>query len=214
MKHLKISLLAAGMLCLGNIQAQQSSVGANLVNSNQYQEAPVSHQHVHNHGSTSIGTSTVQAQGTFANQASSGNGHCKTFELNQAHYQSRGLLNQFNTESLEAAQNVSPVGIDKTPGVNTISVIFHVVHNPNNPAENVSNANIMDVFNDLSEDFQLLNADAGNVRPGFGFTPADANINFCLATQDPSGTPLVELGVVRVSATEDWYNSDAGEGIK
>ena len=46
------------------------------------------------------------------------------------------------------------------------------------------------------------------------FTPADANINFCLATQTPTGTPLAELGVVRVSTTEDWYNSDGGEENK
>jgi hypothetical protein len=102
----------------------------------------------------------------------------------------------------------------RTPGVNTISVIFHVVHNPNNPAENVSNALFMQVFNDIQEDFQLLNADASNARGGFGFVPADANINFCLATKTPAGVPLTEVGVVRVSTTEDWYNSDGGEENK
>ncbi len=143
-----------------------------------------------------------------------GNHVCKTFELNQQHYQDRGILLEFNQSSLQGAMNTNPVLLNKTPGVNTISVIFHVVHNPNNPAENVSNALIMQVFNDLTEDYQLLNADASNARTGLGFTPADANINFCLATQDPSGNPLAEVGVIRVATTEDWYDSDNGEQNK
>ena len=61
------------------------------------------------------------------------------------------------------------------------------------------NALIMQVFDDLVEDFQLLNANAANARTQFGFVPADCDINFCLATQDPSGNPLSEVGVVRVT---------------
>jgi PKD repeat protein len=74
----------------------------------------------------------------------------------------------------------------------------------------------MQVYNDLVEDYQLLNANASNARTGppFNFVPADANINFCLATQDESGTPLFELGVVRVATTEAWYDSDGGEENK
>lgn len=141
---------------------------------------------------------------------------CNTYDLNQQHYQDRGLLNEFNQSSMAGAQSVTSQAILKTPGVNTISVIFHVVHNPNNPAENVSNALIMQVFNDLTEDYQLLNSNASNARTGapFNFSPADANINFCLATQDPSGTPLMELGVIRVATTEGWYDSNSGEENK
>ena len=143
-----------------------------------------------------------------------GDHRCKTFELNQQHYQNRGVLIEFNQGYLQHAQQVSNFGIPKTSGTNEISVIFHVVHNPNNPAENVSNAAIMAVFDDLVEDYLLLNADAANARSQFGFTPADANINFCLATQDPSGNPLSEIGVVRVATNEDWYDSDNGEENK
>lgn len=141
---------------------------------------------------------------------------CKTFDLTQQHYLDRGLLNEFNQSALSGAQSISSQGFPETPGINTISVIFHVVHNPNNPAENVSNALITQVFNDLTEDYQLLNSNASNARTGtpFNFIPADANINFCLATQDESGTPLGELGVIRVSTTEGFYNSNAGEENK
>jgi len=138
--------------------------------------------------------------------------HCKTFELNQAHYAERGLLDEFNAQALLGAKNADGSGLNKTPGVNTISIIFHVVHNPNNPAENVSYGDIMGVYNDLSEDYLLQNANAANARGGF--TPFNAGINFCLATQMPDGTPLTEPGVIRVSTNEGWYDSDNNEENK
>lgn len=143
-----------------------------------------------------------------------GNHTCKAHELTQKHYEDRGVWQQFNQSYYNSTSNIQVPQSMKTPGVNTISVIFHVVHNPASPAENVSNALIMQVFQDIQEDFQLLNADAANARTSFGFTPADANINFCLATQTPTGVPLTEVGVVRVSTTEDWYDSDNGEENK
>ena len=143
-----------------------------------------------------------------------GHNACRSHELTQKYYESIGVWEQFNTDYLENTSKVKPPASAKTPGVNTIAVIFHVVHNPNNPAENVSYADIMDVFNDIQEDFQLMNADASQARSQFGFIPADANINFCLATRTPSGTPLAEQGVIRVSTSEDWYNSDGGEENK
>lgn len=144
--------------------------------------------------------------------AQSGQHTCASHELTRKYYQQAGLLHQFNQESMQAAMN-TPAYPLKTSGVNEISVIFHVVYNPNNPAENVSNALIMQVFQDLTEDYQLLNADAANARTGapFSYVPADANINFCLATQDPNGNPLTELGVVRVATTEDYYNINGEE---
>ena len=88
----------------------------------------------------------------------------------------------YQQHSYQVTTYVAP----KTSGVNEISVIFHDVHNPNNPSENVSNALIMQVFDDLVEVYQLLYANAANDRTGLGFIPADADINFLLSTQDPS----------------------------
>lgn len=143
-----------------------------------------------------------------------GGNQCGSHELTQKYYQEQGLWEQFNKDYKKGTENPIVPNINKTPGINTIAVIFHVVHNPNNPAENVSNAQIMQVFNDIQQDFQLLNADASQARTNFGFVPADANINFCLATRTPTGSPLTELGVIRVSTTEDWYNSNGGEENK
>lgn len=136
---------------------------------------------------------------------------CAMHDLNQQHYASRGLLNEFNQSSLQGAQNASNLTFPETPNSNEISVIFHVVHNPNNPAENVSGAAILALFQELQEDYQLLNADVNMVRSGLGFAPADCDINFCLATQDENGVPLGEPGVVRVATTEDFYDFSNGE---
>ncbi len=139
--------------------------------------------------------------------------NCKSHELTEQHFTASGQnFNQMVVDDHNQIAAEEPIAMVKTPGVNTISVIFHVVYNT--PAENVSNALIMQVFNDLVEDYQLLNADASGARTGFGFIPADANINFCLATQTPAGVPLAEPGVVRVSTTETFYDSDNGEENK
>ncbi len=151
---------------------------------------------------------------TTLTTSSPGDHSCAMHDLNESHYASRGLLNEYHQSSLAGAQAASSMNFPETPGVNEISVIFHVVHNPNNPAENVSNAQIMALFTELQEDYQLLNSDASMVRSGFGFTPADCDINFCLATQDPNGVPLTEIGVVRVATTEDYYDHANGEENK
>ena len=138
---------------------------------------------------------------------------CKSHELTQQYYEEQGIWDAVqiqNYQEIQDAQVANPT--QKTPGTNTISIIFHVVYNT--PAENVSNALIMQVYNDLVEDFSLTNANQVNARTGFGFIPANPNINFCLATQTPTGTPLTEIGVVRVPTSEVWYNSDGGEENK
>eukprot|EP00353_Schmidingerella_taraikaensis_P014444 CAMPEP_0185593436 /NCGR_PEP_ID=MMETSP0434-20130131/71456_1 /TAXON_ID=626734 ORGANISM="Favella taraikaensis, Strain Fe Narragansett Bay" /NCGR_SAMPLE_ID=MMETSP0434 /ASSEMBLY_ACC=CAM_ASM_000379 /LENGTH=226 /DNA_ID=CAMNT_0028220009 /DNA_START=9 /DNA_END=686 /DNA_ORIENTATION=+ len=139
---------------------------------------------------------------------------CVMHDLNEQHYASRGLLNEYHQSAMQGAQGAANLNFPETPNTNEISVIFHVVHNPNNPAENVSNAAIMALFQELQEDYQLLNADQSMVRGGLGFTPADCDINFCLATQDPNGVPLSEVGVVRVATTEDYYDHANGEENK
>ncbi|TXH59505.1 MAG: PKD domain-containing protein [Bacteroidia bacterium] len=148
---------------------------------------------------------------TFIKEKGLGGHDCKSHDLTKKYYESIGKWDQFNLDYQNAVSKLKPVDQTKTPGTNTIAIIFHVVHNPNNPAENVSYANIMSVYNDIVEDYQLLNSDASQARSQFGFVPADANINFCLATKTPTGTPLTEVGVIRVSTTEDYYNPDTEE---
>lgn len=153
---------------------------------------------------------------TEINSLPTGEHKCFAHELNEAHYASRGILNEFNQSYLQSTAAAASMSFPETSGTNEISVIFHVVYNPNNPAENVSNALIQQVFQDLREDFLMNNADVVNARTNapYNYVPVNSNINFCLATQDPFGAPLGEIGVVRVSTTEDWYNKNAGEENK
>lgn len=88
----------------------------------------------------------------------------------------------------------------------TIPIIFHVIHNPDNPSENVSETAINNLLDAVNEDFTATNPDVGNLRTGFGWTAADADIEFCLAQKDPWGNQLTELGINRVQTTEDYYD--------
>lgn len=211
---LPMLLVATLISCIGYSQTAPSAP-ANMATTTNAQSTSISQSTFQqNNGLLINANSNIGALQPTATPA--GDHTCKAHDLTQQHYQDRGLLNEFNQSSLAGAQMISSQGFPETPGVNTIAVIFHVVHNPNNPAENVSNALIMQVYNDLVEDFQLLNSDASQARTNapFNFVPADANINFCLATQDENGNPLAEIGVVRVATTEAWYDSDGGEENK
>lgn len=202
MRKIYVSVLLIGLAYLG-------------VNAQNIQPGPVNTLPNSTKKSKTITAITPQVDKPLAPRNHGLNEHsCATHELTKKYYEEIGKWAEFNQTYLEEATKTKTYKSEKTPGINTISVIFHVVHNPNNPAENVSNALIMQVFNDIQEDFQLLNQDAANARTNFGFVPADANINFCLATKDPAGAPLAEQGVIRVSTTEDYYNHNGGEENK
>lgn len=209
LRYLSALVLGLSMYSYGQVNTPASG----LVTTN---SVSTDHSHSEFRSLPVTQTAGFQAQSNLnASQTSPTGQHtCKTFELNQAYYQGLGIQHEFNQDYLYHAQHVNELPVNKTSGVNEISIIFHVVYNPSTPGSNVSNAQIMAVYNDLVEDYLLMNTDAANARTGFGFTPANPNINFCLATQDPFGTPLTEVGVNRVATTEDWYDSDNGEENK
>jgi hypothetical protein len=87
----------------------------------------------------------------------------------------------------------------------TIPVVFHIVYR--NTTQNISDAQIFSQIEVLNEDFRLLNADFASVTPAV-FEPlaADFEIEFCLATIDPSGNPTT--GINRVSTTDNGFSDD------
>ena len=89
-------------------------------------------------------------------------------------------------------------------GTQTIPVVVHVVWET--AAENVSDATILAIIDQLNSDYQALNADYGNVRTPFADSRANAHINFCLATLDPAGNPTT--GITRTHTTKAWFNPD------
>jgi hypothetical protein len=75
-----------------------------------------------------------------------------------------------------------------------IPVVVHVIHM--GTIGNISDAQVIDGLRVVNEDFNRLNADSVNTNPYFQPFAADVNIEFRLATLDPSGN--LTTGIVRV----------------
>jgi len=74
-----------------------------------------------------------------------------------------------------------------TKQVITIPVVVHVLWHT--ATENISDSQIQSQIDVLNEDFRLLNSDTlPDTHPFWVFT-ADAEVEFCLAAQDPDGNP-------------------------
>lgn len=80
-------------------------------------------------------------------------------------------------------------------GIVTIPVVVHVVWNTS--AENISDAQILSQIQVLNEDFRRLNSDADGTWP----QAADAEIEFCLASVDPSGNATTGITRTNTSVT-------------
>lgn len=130
--------------------------------------------------------------------------HCLSEALNNAWLEEAGLAEQYKLE--ETHQNNSLQHTSGDRATYTIPIVFHVIHNTNNPSENVSEADINDLLDAVNLDFTAANTDIGNLRTGFGWAGADADIEFCMAQKDPWGNPLTEIGINRVSTSEDFYD--------
>lgn len=85
-------------------------------------------------------------------------------------------------------------------GVITIPVVVHVVYN--NSTENISDAQIQTQIDVLNDDFRRLNADAD----GTWSQAADSEIEFCMATVDPSGNAT--NGITRTSTSVSAFGTN------
>ncbi|MBD3636533.1 MAG: T9SS type A sorting domain-containing protein [Crocinitomicaceae bacterium] len=132
--------------------------------------------------------------------------HCLADALTNAWIEEMGIEEQYKAEQTHGNMLAQHMGNSNDRATYTIPIIFHVVHNPNNPAENVSQTAIYNLLTAVNEDFSATNSDVGNLRTGFGWSAANADIEFCLAQKDPQGQQLAELGIHRVATTEDFYD--------
>jgi PKD repeat protein len=159
------------------------------------------------HGQGFVSTSVGGTTSPNFNHAHDSEGHCLTDAMTNSWIENAGIADQYHLEEEQQAvmaQNFE--GGSRSTYV--VPIIFHVVHNPASPAENVSQSAIYALLDAVNEDFNLLNADAAAARSALGFVPANADIEFCLAQRDPSGNQLTELGIHRVSTTEGYYDVD------
>lgn len=88
----------------------------------------------------------------------------------------------------------------------TLPVIVHIVHDgePAGTGNNISYAQVVSQIEVLNEDFRRIQG-----TPGYNTHPdgADTEIEFCLATIDTSGNPLVEPGVHRIDRNTKGWNA-------
>ena len=82
----------------------------------------------------------------------------------------------------------------------TLPVVVHVIHNGEalGSGANISQAQVQSQLDVLNEDYRKLNADGTRVPAVFQSVRADAQVQFVLATRDPSGNLLAEPGIDRV----------------
>jgi hypothetical protein len=82
-------------------------------------------------------------------------------------------------------ESVSPTRL----GPYKITVVVHVVYNPDSPGEKISAAQVNSQIAALNRDYRAANPDKKKVPPVFSGLVADPNIEFALATKDPDGAP-------------------------
>lgn len=87
----------------------------------------------------------------------------------------------------------------KTNAVVTIPVVVHVIWQ--STAENISDAQVASQMTVMNDDFRKLNSNFSSTPAGFQSIAADSEIEFCLATTDPSGNPTT--GITRTQTTVD-----------
>lgn len=98
----------------------------------------------------------------------------------------------------------SPDQLEVRGGNYIVPVVVHVVWNT--AAENVSDATINALINELNQDYSQSNPDIGTVRPTFQGVVGNVGFEFCLAQVNPSGQATT--GIVRYQTTATWFNPD------
>lgn len=99
---------------------------------------------------------------------------------------------------------------DETQAVITIPVVVHVVYN--GAGQNISDSQIRSNITTLNEDYRLLNADSVPSGHPFWVNTADSEIEFCLATTDPSGNTTT--GITRTSTSHGTFQNANIDDIK
>ena len=94
-------------------------------------------------------------------------------------------------------------------GVYTIPVVVHIVYS--SASQNIDDEFVTSQLEVLNEDFRRLNADADDTPTAFEGDAGDAQIEFCLAKQDPDG--VIHSGITRTETDITSWNlfADAGD---
>lgn len=109
-----------------------------------------------------------------------------------------GFTRQFNASFDQPAEGAQ---LRTTGTVYRIPVVFHVLYNV--PKQNLPDSVLHNQIKVLNDAYRKKHADTGNVRNVFKPLAADAEIEFYLATKDPSGNPTT--GIIRTQTTRPAF---------
>jgi len=95
-----------------------------------------------------------------------------------------------------------------------IPIVVHVIHNGDalGSNENISDAQVISQITALNKDFSATNPDYASTPSVFNSVKGNMDIQFCLATTNPSGGATT--GIDRVQLTAASYNSSTAESMK
>ncbi|MEX1187896.1 MAG: GEVED domain-containing protein [Bacteroidia bacterium] len=88
-----------------------------------------------------------------------------------------------------------------------IPVVVHVVYRSG--VQNISDSQVLTQIQVLNADFRKLNSDASLIPSAFTAVAADAEFNFCLASQTPSGSAFNGINRVSSTRTSSFGTNDA-----
>ncbi len=122
------------------------------------------------------------------------------------------LLDAYKAHSAVSRSSTQTSGV-----VYDIPVVFHVVYAANQPSLNIPDSILLNQIDVLNKAYRKRHADTANVRSFFKPLSMDAEIQFHLATKDPSGKPTT--GITRTISTRTFFgvtpaNLDSLERVK
>ena len=154
------------------------------------------------------GFSLFAVQSVFSQIASLPNRGCGSMEYKAQEELKNPLIKAYRDQLEKATLDFMQEQMLKhtpTPhAVYTIPIVFHIVYN--NSTENVSDNCINATVASFNKDFRKLNADFATKCQSFCAVGADFEIQFCLATKDPSGAATT--GITRTSTTHGNFSTD------
>ena len=129
-------------------------------------------------------------------------------EKEMGYFGSKPFFENWIEQKIEAVKNTPQILAKTFEGPRLIPVVVHVIHSgqAEGTSVNIPFSQIQAQIKILNEDFRRLNSDANRTPAEFLPVAADANIEFVLAKQDPSGLPT--NGIVRVQGTKSSYSPD------
>ncbi|MBI3501137.1 MAG: T9SS type A sorting domain-containing protein [Bacteroidetes bacterium] len=129
--------------------------------------------------------------------------------MNPLYDQEKANLEKQLQEFIKKQQEERKLTGQETNAQYTIPIVFHVLWNTS--AQNVTDTKVKAMLVQLNQDWSRTNTDKGNTPSYFATVAVDMQIQFCLATVDPSGNATT--GIVHKQTSQTSFSS-SGDPIK